>query len=622
MENTKKFLGFFNLKLKKDKLSKEKTILPKNISNGKESTFTPENMELYEYYLKRLTANSDSWAGRTELFDDCDQMYLNNPIVSRNVKTLVFETLQRDLNDNPIKIASPNDKTIAKIQDLFDRIALNDIIQDIAFQVVQYGNSLGLLSFSEKGISRMIPVKNIREFKNRIEFNIADVKNMKATGKDGNTVLKQSYDNFDRMKYMIDNIENDADETDEFVDYLLGYEVNDQVFPAWRGIHFRYRDVIRPFRGFGTPFFINSISPHMQYVNAMVLQAVARTLRIPTDVYKITMGEGMSPTEKLKKVIQFMAEFQNSGIGAKKKDIKGVGDVRYTIEGLYEWSQQIPDIDLGQIDDIELLRDDVIVSGILPKEWVDPRESGWGDSGIALKEKSKPFQRAVYSIQSVLLEGLTLLVQLDLIESGEELEDNLFTLSLPYPQSQVNSDLITSQKDQIDLATSIIDTLTDKLSGGEALPDELVYDIYRQFLPYDDQKIKDWYDRIKKARSVGDDEVDENRLNETHKKIKESLKKLKYKNIQEAIEKTKTEIIINTRREGIFENKHYYSSKNQTLDFSLKGLSDYRVSKIKKIRETGKKNLSDKEKFDLVIKEELSKFVKNNEVEEDDNGTE
>ena len=618
MENTKRFLNFFNLKIRKNKASGEKIIVPLGDTTRKDITLESRVGELYEFYLKKLSANAESWDGRNELYDDCDQMYLNNPIVARNIKTLVFETLQRDLNDNPIKIQSPKETTIKKIQKLFDDIQLNNKIQDITFQIVQYGNSLCLLSYDEKGVSKMIPVKNIRNFKNRIEFNIADVKNIQKTGQDANAVLRQAYDNFDRMRYLIDNIEDNTDESDEFIDYLLGYEVNDQVFPAWRGIHFRYIDVICPFRGFGTPFFINSISPHMQYVNAMILQSVARTLKLPTDVYKLTMGEGMSPTEKLKKVIQFMAEFQNSGIGAKKKDVKGVGDIRYSIDGLYEWSQQVPEIDLGKIDDIELLRDDVIVSGILPKEWVDPRESGWGDSGVALKEKSKPFQRAVYAVQSVLLEGLTLLVQLHFIESGENLEDNPFTLSLPYPQSQTNSDIITAQKDEIDLAVSIIDTLSDKLTGGEGLPEGVIYDIFRQFLPYDDQKIEAWYDKIKKQKG-SDPEVDyeETLLNEKlYKKLKESLKERGYRHIQEAIEKTKIEIVISKKREGVLEGHHFYSSVNKLPDFDPEILNDYRVYKIKELK-SGKNELTETEKFDLIINEELQKTYTNEESEDE-----
>lgn len=628
-QNLKKFLSFFNLKIKTNKQTKTKEIVPTDPKTNKEYPFTPETRELYDFYLKRLTADSDSWDGRNELYDDCDQMYLNNPIIARNIKTLVFETLQRDLNDNPVKTHSSNPKTVKRIQDLFDRIKLNDIIQDITFQIVHYGNSLLLLSYSEGGISKAIPVKNIRNFSNRIEFNIADVKNFKKTGtQNSNSILAQAYSNFDRMEYLINSIEDKTDESDEFVDYLLGYEVSECVYPAWRGIHFRYKDVVNPFVGFGTPYFINAISPHMQYVNAMILQAIARTLRIPTDVYKLTMGEGMSPTEKLKRVVQFMAEFQNSGIGAKKKDVKGVGDIRYTIDGLYEWSQQTPEIDLGQIGDIELLRDDVIVAGILPKEWIDPRESGWGDSGAALKEKSKPFQRAVYAIQSVLLEGLTLLAKLDIIESGEDLDDHPFMLSLPFPQSQTNSDLISVQKDQIDLATSIIDTLSDKLSGGDSLPDDLVYDIYRQFLPYDDQKIEDWYNKIKKYKndtdsdggSDFDSEYDENRLNEKRKKIKESLKKYNYRNIQEAINSVKNEVLIKYKREGIFENSHFYSSYNTTLDFDPYILYDYKVDKIKKLSEKSKNNLTEEDKFDFLIEKEYLKL--NNETNIENEGDE
>jgi hypothetical protein len=79
-----------------------------------------------------------------------------------------------------------------------------------------------------------------------------------------------------------------------------------------------------------------------------------------------------------------------------------------------------------------------------------------------------------------------------------------FVLSMPYPESQVNNEIISSQTAQWGLANEIISSLSGKLLAGEPLPSEVIRQIYQKILPYDDQTIDKFIDDSLKARQEND----------------------------------------------------------------------------------------------------------------------
>jgi len=103
---------------------------------------------------------------------------------------------------------------------------------------------------------------------------------------------------------------------------------------------------------------------------------------------------------------------------------------------------------------------------------------------------------------------------------------NEFFLSMPYPESQVSGDIITSQRDLLSLANDVVDAFADKVGGTTAsdLPPEVIRQIYSKILPYDQSTIDSWINQIEKDRNKASKELG-NRLEqeEEEKKAIEAL---------------------------------------------------------------------------------------------------
>jgi hypothetical protein len=151
----------------------------------------------------------------------------------------------------------------------------------------------------------------------------------------------------------------------------------------------------------------------------MTMQMTSRGANFPRDVYKLTFPENLSPTEKLAKAQDFSMKLQNSGINAVPKEVLGVGEVIITIDGLYEYTQETPNMDLGAVGDLELLRNDVIASLFIPRNLIDSNDSGFGDSGVSLAEKFKVYARLVFRAQTLILEQIAQMDKIHMLYSGE-----------------------------------------------------------------------------------------------------------------------------------------------------------------------------------------------------------
>ena len=298
--------------------------------------------------------------------------------------------------------------------------------------------------------------------------------------------------------------------------------------------------------------------------------------------------------------LTFANELQNSGINAVAKEKDGVGEVIISIADLYEYDIESPNIDLGRIGDIEAMRDDLIVSTYLPRNLLDPNDSAFGDSGVSLIEKSRPFGRFVFGKQSIILQNLNQLVKIHMIHSNKfSLDEIDFVLKMPYPESQANRDLVSSKSDQLRLATDIVDTLSDKFMDGDKLPAEIMRDIYTKFLPYGNEVIDSWLKTIEKSASATGDEVDQE-VNEIKKgKLTEKwiqVEKQHRDEIEDIVYDCKQGVL----REGIMGGGHFYSSKNRYIDFPAEML-----------REIDKKVLGDnKTQQSSKLTEELKGFKK------------
>jgi hypothetical protein len=595
---TRKFLRFFNIGVQGKQNVVSAKVFPTDLVKDKQTgeshrvreVFPPEVRKYYDKWLFSSHDDAQSWKNRNDLWYDCDLLYYNSPLIAKAMELIADEVIQADTHEQPITIeAKPKQKQF--IQKLFDTLNIYSFLRPTALNIIKYGNAGWILALAENGIDGIIPI-SIFDLKDRLEFSAYRVKQLVERNDKFFTAYKSKILRIDQL---VDMIQNNDNIVSYFKEYLFGFVVGDYAIPPWRFLHFRNFTTESPFKPFGVPVFIHSIAPYRQFDSAMTMQIAARGARLPIDMYKLKFPNTLHPTEKLNRALEFMNEWQNSGINAVNKEENGVGSTVITIEDLFEFEQKVSNIDLGKIDDIDLLRDDLILSTLLPRFLLDPKDSGFGTSGVSAIQEWKPLARLVYRIQQLVLQQVSQLVKIHMIHSNEFALDDLdFILSMPYPETMTNSDMINNQKDLLGLANDVIQSLADKLTGGEiaAIPPEVIKTIYTKFLPYDDKTIYKWMKDILDQKQkntdtppeAGQEEDEDAKVDAETKKAKKLILRELWESV-EAEHETKTKLNETIQnhiydhkqlklREGVLLGKHYYSSCNQDPYFDPKILRE------------------------------------------------
>lgn len=550
--------------------------------------FNSEIEQLFNYWMNGCHDSVESWKDRLSMFDDMDMLYFNCAPIAKSVEIIIDEVLQADSNNQFIFIEGKT-KVKKYIEQFFDDINLNSLLRPTVSDIVQYGNAGWALGFDNEGVNK-VKLINPRHIKDRLEFSPIEIYNSLYNN---NHILTSYCKSIDLVDNLVNMILDKNDISSYFDEYLLGFVIEDTVLPPWKFIHFRNTTNKSPFKPFGMPLYIHAMAPYRQYDAAMALQVSARGVMFPKSVYKIKLPNVTSPTQKFEKASEFLNELLNSGFGQSKKELPGIGDIIVTIDDLFDYEQISADIDLGKVDDIEMLKDDIYDATLLPRRLIDPKDSGFGESGVAYLEQFKPFARLIYRFQSILLANITELVKIHLIHTQAfSLDEIEFSLSMPYPESQTNKDIIDSQGALLGLANDVISAIEDKITGGEKLPVDLIKTIYHKFLPYDSDTIDKWIDDAEKAKENGDttsaDDDSEFRFEsrDTWRKLEKTLKKTKLK---EMVDNIIFEETYKKLREGTLNNKHFYTSKNKMVEFDIAVMNEIKQSSIKKLEESERK---------------------------------
>lgn len=561
----------------------------------------PSNVQkLFDFWQSDTHYSMQSWKSRNQMFQDCDLMFMNSTIMARAAEMVADETVQADSVSQIITIEAKR-KVKQFIQKLFDDINIYEHIRPTALSIAKYGNAGWILDFDNNGVCGIIP-RSVYGIKERLEFSPYEVQELM---RNKNKFLYDYKSRITRIDQLIDMITNKDNIASYYKDYLFGFVIDDYALPPWRFLHFRNSYAESPFKPFGVPLYIHSIAAYMQFDAAMTMQICARGAAFPKEVYSINLPSAMPPTEKLNTAIEFMKELQNSGINATAKERDGVGEKIITVKDLYEYELQNPQMDLGKMGDIEALRDDLIISTMLPRNLLDPNESGFGDSGLAVIQKSKPFARLIYRMQSIILQNITQLVKIHMIHSRKfSLDEMDFSLSMPYPESQASEELVRSQNDLLSLSNNVIDALSQKFMGGDNLPPEVIRNIYTKFLPYEDATVDSWIKGIMKNKDRQEEpEQEEEPVMRGDKERIQEWKIIEKKfggkiKLKEAIDNAIFDYKQSILREGVIRNNHYYSSKNQYLEFPAETLRKLDIKESNKVI-TGKEEIKFKKKYKL-----------------------
>lgn len=616
------FLNLFNLGINPTGTSNASKVVftskatdSKGVTGSVADKLSPSARNTFDWWENSVYFNKQKYENRIKLYEDMDRAFFNSSIIGRSVKMTASEIVQADSNNVPIGIEA-NRKTRKFIQNFFDDIGLYYKIYPLAEDIVQYGNAGWLLGFGNKGVSEVIHV-DVYDIVERLEFN---AKKIQKEVQQRSGIIGQLQQH-DRIGSLIKSISDSENFESDFKSYLLGFQISDKVVPPWRFLHFRNYTSKGPFDPFGMPFFINSLSSYRQYDAGLSLQVAARGARFPIDVYKLQGLEGdINPTTKIERMMEFINQLDNSGMRGIQKEGIGIGERMITADGVFTFEQITPQIDIGKIDDLDLLKEDLIESTGIPINFFIAGKDGFGSSAQSLAQQDRNYARLVYRGQSIILEQMSQLVKIHMIQSGQfSIADMEFSLTMPYPESQTNPEIITSQNELLGLANNVLDSLADKLFGGSAadLPYEVKKAVYHQILPYDQSRIDSWMDTIEKDREKMNKDIanqvkdlDSKNLQDlssfggasanhvspvrlenvkAYKKMIESTGNTLFSEIlKEEIYKEKSEFF----REGSYGGKHYFSSKNKPDKFHAEQLVEY-----------------DKKRMELLEKSEKGKVV-------------
>lgn len=618
------FFSRYSFKIETEKNKDKVVLLKKDFTTKSQIQKYTDKPEIFPSYVEQLynqwKASSNAqydFEDRKKMYQEMDMMYNNNPLIARAIDLTSHEVVQADSNNRVVGVEAEK-KQREHIEKFFDKIQIDSYIFNTAKNIIKYGDAFWTLSFYKKGVAEILQ-GDPYDIEDRIEFTPHEVeKELRGLGINS---LFKNITNDKKMMMLAQNILSKQDYSSFFRSYLFGFQIGSFVLPPWRCLHFRNYDTNSFFTPFGVPAYIHALAPVKMYDMALGLQILARQVKFPIDVYKLNIPTAAMPTDKLDMAVEFIREWQNSGLRQTRKENQGIGEMQVSIAGLFEYEQITPNIDLGRIDDLELLRDDIILATGLPRNFLDANNGSFGNSGISLTQQFKPYARTIYKYQSIILEQIAQLIRIDMIQSGNfELEEIDFRLSMPYPESQNNPEIISSQESLFSLANSILDGIKERLGGGETeifLPPDLIRDVYKKIAPYDPATIDNWIDkfvaereRVEKAAKEAEEGSEEGgdsgaggdfTFESLKKKIpKKQLNLILEQEIHNGKQKYSSECALN--------GKHYYSSRKKNLDFSIdlfeKINTSTKISKINLLNEELEIEENNFNKFKTQIKKE------------------
>lgn len=543
---------FFGIKtVKKQDLSgvaNKKEISPADKVTGKKIEFTSEVKKAWDWYSNNADSPS-TMRDRFERYKDMDYMIYNDTVISSAIELYADEVAQADSQQKPVEVFSKKKDVQKEIYGLLEKWGVNqEYIRECAFNLVGYGDSFDIIDFNRnEGIVGLTPV-DVRDVADRLEFKYSEIVKRKGKTPFGSASTPISIKNF------IKSLETDTNESGyNFNSYLLGFAVGEKFYlPPWGVNHYRLFSRRSEFWPFGRPLFINLVGPFRQLKTAKNLMALARALSFPKEIYEVKTDEEMSEVEQWEKVNEARQEFQNSGVLNQNKEEFSVNSEVWLPEGLLSMTTQDNNLRVEDIQDVELLRDDLIMGTRIPKGYLIVDRGGWGTSSQSLLQQSKPFGRSVYSIQSVILQNIAHLIRMHFLMTGQfDKEHTEFELSLRFPVIEEASDRLRMKNDTLRLANDVLDNIKNALGmRNDDTPPELVRKVFSKFSFLSDEDV----DMIVKDLSKGK-ESNENTFNEDFRNLKEevifeayslSMKKERFK-------------------EGLRYGQHYVASNSQNF---------------------------------------------------------
>lgn len=526
---TKRLQRFFGYETKADLDSANKTaVKPVDRKSGRPVDLPSSTKKIWDWYVKETNDKLETLKNKEDRYKDIDFMIYNEPLASFSVDLYADEIAQADDQFNLITVKAKDPKVETKIRQLFDQWEVDqEYIREVGYNLVAYGDSFDVNEVDEKkGIISSTPV-SVYDVTDRLEFKLSETKKAYENNQRYSYLKLSSIDKFLKE---IEKEEKTFDFSKSYLSYLFGFVIGSDSFVyPWQVSHYRLETRRSEFFPFGRSLLINLIGPYRQLKTSMNLMALTRALKFPKEVYEVQTSDEMTATDKWAAVEEAKSELQNLGKLNRAKDEFSIGDELWIPEGLLKHDIITNDLRIEDIADIELLRENFIMGTKIPKGYlIADRSGGWGTSGQSLLQQSKPFGRAVYSVQSAILKELAHKIRMHFLMTGEfEKEFTEFQLSLNFPVIEEAADRQRMKQDSLRMANDIIDNIKTALGLRDAtVPPEVVKDIFSKFSFLDPEILNDLVDTLAKQIDKPDDQSTENesgRFFESYKRLDESV---------------------------------------------------------------------------------------------------
>lgn len=580
--------------------------------------------KVWDYFEKDFrVSNKNNTPEKREARDtELEFMIFNEGLMYSATQIYTNETTQADSQDRILGIKASKKATESYFYNWLNEIGLsNNVLNSLAWDLTSYGNGFYIKSvdLSGGGITGVTPIDQ-SECKDVIEFQGVRVKKAIQDNQSYNKMASR-YDSIKKLSQLFNKDMMTTDYSLWYKNYIFGYTIGDNVLPPWAVTHFRRYTISSEFYPYGRPMFIGSLARYKSYKTTEMLVDMARPASFPTKVMEIQGHEDMTETELYQKINEVRQLYANITEESKNKDEISVGEMIFTVKGLTSFQQFESRLDLNQLGDLDAKRKDLIYSTGIPEGYLDSSKSNWGTSGQALLQQSKIVARNIYPSQTAFLEGITSDFKIHLMLTGDlQGEDTEFELSMNYPVIEESADRMRLKSDSIRLANDILANLGTSLGldRGEALPSEVVTDVFGKYSFLDMEEVADWVIKYEKGQALEEnyDEVlasletlEEKKAFvkdvETFERTKSSfMRKLDFNKpsstLKEKIDDRLSEEIVrevyftskrtNNLLEGVSLNgKHYMLTKNKESEGSIFNLvKEERNSKLKKLKETKK----------------------------------
>lgn len=528
-------------------------------------SFSDELARLYEFWLNDTYDTSQTVKDRQDRYESLQYAYYNSPIISATVDLYADEATQIDSQSKIIGVEAKNRQIERFITEFFDKIGVTQkALHDIAWNVVLFGDGVWVLPSSpEHGIEEIVPVDPM-SLKDRFEFNAVEAAKKLGQSKFGKFINRNT--NLKMIQKMMD--ESTDDFSKHFKNYLFGFQVESQMLPPWNVAHFRAFSTQSEFHPFGRPILINSLAPFRQLQTVKNLMALGRANSFDITKYSVSTDDNATPEDKWESVNEARQQMGNLSNNPSGKEQFTINSEIWVPQDLLDVERLESRFDPDKVGDVEMLRDDLIMGTRIPKGYLIVDRSSFGTSGQALLAQHKPFARAVYQVQSAILEQLAQIVRLQMVMTGKfDPDEAEFELTMPFPETEESQDRVRVKNDLLRLSKDIIDNLGDALGLGrdEALPPEVVKSIFSQFSFIDGENIDDWVDQVISAQEEEGEEDEDSGGGLFNRRIISGERR---RRITERLDNNPNvirECYFDAKRrhnyrEGVIKHRHYISS--------------------------------------------------------------